>query len=258
LSESSCDGSGVTGQSSIASQKPSLSVSGSTASVGQAALLPVQVSAMSHASTAERQTVELGLKASAGHAGPLPVQVSARSHTPAAERQTVLVDAKPSPGQLALDPVQFSATSQTPTELRHTAELGLKTFAGQLSVRPSQFSVKSQKPAAARHGVLDDAFASAGQLGLDPSQVSTRSQTPAEPRHTAPELPAGCVQVFSTPLHTSSVQTFESLVHGVLFGCFASLGQLTVDPSQFSVASHSPADERQTTNAPDTLSLGHG
>jgi hypothetical protein len=33
---------------------------------------------------------------------------------------------------------------------------------------------------------------------------------------------------------------------------------LTVEPSQFSVASHSPAEERQTTNAPDTLSLGQG
>jgi hypothetical protein len=186
------------------------------------------------------------------------VQLSARSQTPAAERHTVLDDAKPSPGQLALEPVQLSATSQTPTALRHTAELGLKTFAGQLSVVPSQFSVRSQKPAAARHGVLDDAFASLGQLGVLPSQVSTRSHTPAEPRQTAPELPAGCVQVFTTPSQMSSVQTFASLVHGVVAGCFPSLGQLTVAPSQFSVASHSPAEERQTTNAPDTLSLGHG
>jgi hypothetical protein len=170
----------------------------------------------------------------------------------------VLDDAKPSPGQLALDPVQFSAVSQTPTVLRHTTELFLKAFAGQLSVVPSQFSVRSQKPAAARHGVLDDAFRSAGQLGFVPSHVSTTSQTPAEARQVAPALPAGCVQVSSTPLQTSSVQTFESLVHGVLFGCFPSLGQLTVEPSQFSVASHSPADERQTTNAPDTLSLGQG
>jgi hypothetical protein len=54
------------------------------------------------------------------------------------------------------------------------------------------------------------------------------------------------------------VQTFESLVHGVFAGSFASTGQLTFEPSQFSVASHSPAAERQTTNAPDTLSLGQG
>jgi hypothetical protein len=142
--------------------------------------------------------------------------------------------------------------------LRQTVELGLNPFAGQLSVRPSQFSARSQKPAAARHCVLVGCFASAGQPGLLPSHVSTASQTPAAPRQTAPALPAGCVHVFTTPSQTSSVQTFESLVHGVLAGCFASLGQFTPEPVQFSVASHSPAELRQTTNAPDTLSLGHG
>ena len=70
-----------------------------------------------------------------------------------------------------------------------------------------------------------------------------------------PPLPAGCVQV-PVPSQTSAVQTFESAVQGVLAGAFASAGQFTPEPSQFSAASHSPAAERQTTNAPATLSAG--
>jgi len=69
-------------------------------------------------------------------------------------------------------------------------------------------------------------------------------------------LPAGWVQALPTPSQTSSVQTLESAVHAVFAGCFASVGQVTPAPSQFSVASHTPADERQTTNAPATLSAG--
>jgi hypothetical protein len=51
----------TSGQSSIGSQKPSESVSGSTASGGHAAPVPVHCSAMSHESTALRQIVVAGL-----------------------------------------------------------------------------------------------------------------------------------------------------------------------------------------------------
>jgi hypothetical protein len=185
------------------------------------------------------------------------VQLSATSQTPADERQTVLDEANPSPGQFADEPVQFSATSQTPAELRQTVELGRKLSAGQLLFVPSQFSGVSHAPAVARHGVVVGAFASAGQLVLVPSHVSATSQTPAAARQSAPALPAGCVQVLPVPLQTSLVQTFESAVQAVFNGCFESAGQFTPEPSQFSVASHSPAAERQTTNAPATLSAGH-
>jgi hypothetical protein len=183
------------------------------------------------------------------------VQVSATSQTPAELRQTVLDEANPSPGQFADEPVQLSATSQTPTELRQTVELGRKLSVGQFTFVPSQFSDVSHTPAAARQGVVVGAFASAGQLVLAPSQVSATSQTPAEARHIVPALPAGCVQV-PAPLQTSSVQTFESAVQGVLAGSFPSAGQVTFVPSQVSGASQSPAAERQTTNAPAALSAG--
>ena len=169
----------------------------------------------------------------------------------------MLDDANPSLGQFADEPVQFSATSQTPAELRQTVELGRKTLAGQLSFVPSQFSGVSHTPPAARHGVVVGAFASAGQVVFVPSHVSATSQTPAAARQSAPALPAGCVQLLPVPLQTSLVQTFESAVHAVFAGCLESAGQLTPDPSQFSIASHSPAEERQTTNAPETLSAGH-
>jgi hypothetical protein len=125
-----------------------------------------------------------------------------------------------------------------------------------LSDEPVQFSAMSQTPAEGRHGVLDGAFASVGQAVLLPSHVSARSHTPAAARQSVPALPAGCVQPSPTPSQTSSVQTFESAVQPVFAGCFASAGQFTPEPVQFSVASHSPAAERQTTNAPWTLSLG--
>src|SRR6185503_15717228 len=258
LSASSCPGFDVFGQLSIGSQNVSLSVSGCTASTGQAALEPVHCSAMSQAPAAERQTVLAGWKLLDGQTELEPVQFSATSQTPAELRQTVADDAKPSPGQLAPEPVQFSATSHTLTALRHTVELGREAFAGQLSVEPSQASAWSHTPAAARHGVPDPAFTSAGQAVFEPSQFSATSHTPAWARQSVPGLPAGCVQVFPTPSQMSSVQTFESAVHGVLSGCLSSVGQFTPAPSQFSVASHSSTAERQTTKAPETLSAGHG
>src|SRR2546425_9171379 len=108
-------------------------------SVGQAVLVPVQLSAMSHSPATARHTVPpfpagcvhvalvplhtsmvhtlpssvqvvpLALKTSVGQAVLLPVQVSATSHSAAAARQTVPAALTASAGQLALVPVQFSA-----------------------------------------------------------------------------------------------------------------------------------------------------
>jgi hypothetical protein len=58
-------------------------------SVGHAALVPVQFSAVSHVPAEERQTVVEETKLFAGHAPLVPVHVSARSHTPAEERHVV-------------------------------------------------------------------------------------------------------------------------------------------------------------------------
>jgi len=152
--------------------------------------------------------------------------------------------------------VQLSAGSQTPVELRQTVELDRKPSAGQPSLTPLQLSAVSHTPAEGRHGVLVPAFASAGHAVFVPSQVSARSHTPAAARQSVPALPAGWVQALPAPSQTSRVQTFASAVQAVFAGCFASVGQLTPDPVQLSAASHSPAAERQTTNAPWTLSAG--
>src|SRR3989441_530400 len=138
-------------------------------SVGQAVLVPVQVSATSHSAAAARQTVPAALMTSAGQLAPVPVQFSAASHTSTAARQTVLEDRKVSLGQVALVPVQFSATSHTPAEARQT--------------------------------VLEDRKVSVGQVVLVPVQVSATSQTPADVRHPAPAFPAGGVHVALVPSH---------------------------------------------------------
>src|SRR5215470_2699805 len=53
-------------------------------------------------------------KPSAGQAAEVPVQLSATSQTPAEARQTVPAPAKPSTGQVGDDPLQLSGTSQAP------------------------------------------------------------------------------------------------------------------------------------------------
>jgi hypothetical protein len=98
-------------------------------SAGQLALLPVQLSAMSHGPADARQTVAVDWKLSAGQLALLPVQFSTASHGPADPRQTVAADASASLGQSRLVPVQVSATSQVPVEARHI----VPAFPGALS-----------------------------------------------------------------------------------------------------------------------------
>jgi hypothetical protein len=64
-------------------------VVGCAASAGHAALPPVQLSAASQRSAADRHTVVEERKPSAGHAPPEPVHASATSHGPAMARQPV-------------------------------------------------------------------------------------------------------------------------------------------------------------------------
>src|SRR5438445_114447 len=90
-------------------------------SVGQAVLVPVQLSARSHSPAAARHTVPAALIASAGQVALDPVQLSAASHTSTAARQTVLDDRKASAGQVVLVPVQVSARSHSAAAARHTA-----------------------------------------------------------------------------------------------------------------------------------------
>src|SRR5262245_8787533 len=69
---SAWEGFGTVGQLSRASQMPSPSASGAPVSAGQAALLPVQDSAMSQGPVAGRQTVEAGTRASGGQEADVP------------------------------------------------------------------------------------------------------------------------------------------------------------------------------------------
>src|SRR4051812_1915627 len=60
-------------------------------------------------------------KVSMGQAAGVPLQVSAASQTPAAARHTVVAGWRASAGQAVLPPLQVSATSQGPAAARHRA-----------------------------------------------------------------------------------------------------------------------------------------
>src|SRR6266516_2916396 len=138
-----------------------------TASAGQVALLPEQVSATSQAPAEGRQTVPAGLLASAGQAGLVPSQVSAGSQTPAEARQTV--PAFPAGcWQASFVPSHVSLVHGMPSSV-HAVPLGCLASAGQLAPLPGQSSATSHAPAAGRQTWVAGAKASAGQSLLTPS-----------------------------------------------------------------------------------------
>jgi hypothetical protein len=98
------------------------------ASLGQAAELPVQLSATSHSPADSRHTVADDLYAST-HVSALPEQWSAASSSHASPCdvpvQLVAAGWNASAGHAAAVPVQLSATSQTPAAERQTTVLGL-------------------------------------------------------------------------------------------------------------------------------------
>src|SRR6266481_169849 len=162
-------------------------------SVGQAVLVPVQLSARSHSPAAARHTVPAALRASAGQVALVPVQFSAASHRSTAARQTVLEGRKASAGQVVLVPVQVSAASQGPAAARQTVP-AFPAGCVQVLVLPSHLS-RVQGLASAVQAVPAGCLASVGQVALVPVQVSATSHSPAAARHTAPAFPAGCVHV---------------------------------------------------------------
>jgi hypothetical protein len=98
---------------------------------------------------------------------------------------------------------------------------------------------------------------SAGHEVDDPLQVSSLSQLPAALRQTVPVFPAGCWQVVLVPLQVSAVQGRPSSVQGVPFGLRTSVGHAALEPSQYSMASHSPAAALHTVPPASRASAGH-
>ena len=82
---------------------------------------PSHCSATSQGPAAGRQTA--ALFASGGQAALVPVQVSARSHTPADGQHPTVAGWKASEGQSSFTPSQLSARSQGPAAGRHSAVL---------------------------------------------------------------------------------------------------------------------------------------
>src|SRR3989475_7815006 len=113
------------------------------------ALVPLHTSVV-HTLPSSVQVVPLALRTSVGQAVLVPVQVSARSHSPAAARQTVPAALMASAGEAALDPLQFSAASHRSTAARQTVLDALKASVGQVVLVPVQVSARSHTSAAAR------------------------------------------------------------------------------------------------------------
>src|SRR3989442_1301711 len=215
-------------------------------SVGQAVLVPVQLSARSHSPAAARHTVPAALIASAGQVALDPVQLSAASHTSTAARQTVLDDRKASAGQVVLVPVQVSAASQGPAAARHTVP-AFPAGCVQVALAPLQMSRVQGLPSSVQ--VVPLALKrSVGQAVLEPAQVSATSHSPAAARHAAPAFPAGCVQAGAptVPSHTSVVQGLPASVQAVPAALTGSAGHVALEPVQLSATPHSFAAARQT------------
>src|SRR5438094_883364 len=249
LSASSCPGFETVLQLSDASQTPSLSMSWTPTSAGQAGLLPSQVSAGSQVLVEARQTKPFGRKASAGQLTLDPSQFSAMSQPPAAGRHTVLEGSRESGGQLLAEPSQLSAGSQAPADGRQTAVL--LASAGQAAVVPVQFSAGSHTPAEGRHTVVDGLNASVGQSCVVPSQFSATSHGPATGRQvTKAPLTLSAGQVGPVPVQFSA--TSQSPLCGrqtTVLGLNVSAGQFAPVPVQFSSTSQSPAAGRHTAPA---------
>src|SRR3989475_10177960 len=130
--------------------------------------------------TAARQTTLAEAKPSAGHEVLVPVQVSATSHAPAAARHTV--PALPAGcWQRALLPLQVSVVHGLPSSV-HAVPLGFLASDGQARpATPVHVSARSHSPAAARHTVPLGATTSAGQPLLRPSPGSARPHTTPPP-----------------------------------------------------------------------------
>src|SRR5436309_1987810 len=247
LSASSCPGFETVLQLSDASQTPSLSMSWTPTSAGQAGLLPSQVSAGSQVLVEARQTKPFGRKASAGQLTLDPSQFSAMSQPPAAGRHTVLEGSRESGGQLLAEPSQLSAGSQAPADGRQTAVL--LASAGQAAVVPVQFSAGSHTPAEGRHTVVDGLNASVGQSCVVPSQFSATSHGPATGRQvTKAPLTLSAGQVGPVPVQFSA--TSQSPLCGrqtTVLGLNVSAGQFAPVPVQFSATSQTPAEARHST-----------
>ena len=135
-------------------------------------------------------------------------------------------------GHASFTPSQFSATSHAPLTGRHSSVRF--TSAGQVFEVPSQVSATSHTPADGRHWVPAVAATSGGQLGEAPLQLSGASHCPLGARHTVSALPAGCVQV-PVALHTSSVHTLLSVVHGLPGAWKVHVGEQQSPPSHCSL-----------------------
>src|SRR5438876_563634 len=108
-----------------------------------------------------RHTVVPGTNVSAGQAALVPVQNSAVSHSgPDEGRHTVVAGWKPSVGHSVLDPVQLSGTSHGPAAARQSAP-GLPAGCWQAALLPLHWS-SVQGFVSAVQGVPDAALASAG------------------------------------------------------------------------------------------------
>ncbi len=158
------------------SHRPSGNAGARRASGGHSRPSPSQASAMSHASTACRQTAPSECTVSTGQPSRTPSQRSSRSHAPEAGRHTVAGECRKSGGQASLVPSHTSATSQGPRAGRHVSPR--LASAGHTGDAPSHRSSRSQGPPAGRHTAPVSTPRSGGQVAFTPSHSSSRSQAP--------------------------------------------------------------------------------
>src|SRR5205823_1816124 len=145
---------------------------------------------------------------------------------------------------VALVPLHRSAVQGLPSSVQGVV-LDLKTSVGQVALVPVQVSAASHSLVPARHTVLADRKPLAGQVVLVPLHWSRVQGLPSSAQ-AAPVLPTGCWQVLLVPSHWSRVQGLLSELQAVPLAFLTSVvGQVALEPVQFSARSHSPAAARQ-------------
>src|SRR5207237_3184077 len=125
-------------------------------------------------------TVPAGVFASAGQAALVPVQVSATSQPPAAARHSTLAGWKASAGQAGFVPLQVSATSQAPAAARHTVP-AWPAGCWHASLLPSHWSRVRGAPWSLQAVPLA-CFGSGGHAGREAVQGAGKAQPQAGAR----------------------------------------------------------------------------
>src|SRR5438128_10487438 len=151
-------------------------------SAGQASpAMPGQVSTWSHSPAAARQTKALERTTSLGQVALVPVQVSSGSHTSPEPWRPTAPALPAGCWHASLVPSQVSVVQGLPSSVQAVLAACFASAGQPAPATPGHISAWSHSPAAGRQTTVLDAGVGAGQVVLVPVQYCSGSQTSPEP-----------------------------------------------------------------------------